>query len=748
MLFESLLLLGLQIQAHDADAIDEASTDDDAYEMFVAVDAETMAPVRANVPGKHPPTKPATTTKTTPATPPAGPPAGIRGVRPHLPFAGPPKPGTVRPVGRPAKVVPKRVAVKRKPARIPPSAFTTVKNRDMLRAREKTAPKSVLSTLAALRKTIGAKKHRFKVGYTPVLDTPIAQLTGLKALPNEKQLELQRKQAEIVIALMSKRGVRGMPNLMQRSLKPKAPIRPDAAAGGPIVEPENKGKGKSSDHVDNPVQPTVGDAVCSPTGTAWSWKEYLAPPRSQKSCGSCWAFATMGVLEGANAIANGFDKDLDFSEQFIVDCAETDMLPGHDIGDCTGGYTPYVYYWLQEKGAVFEKDAPYLNANGQCNKKLKPSHKISTWGFVNPNKITPDVDEMKEALCKYGPLSASVYVTQAFLAYSGGVFDEGAQGQPNHAIMIVGWDDLRGAWLVRNSWDTGWGEDGFIWVKYGSNAIGTGAAWAIVEPAKAAPKTVTFKTRQLSVRNKTGGVLKVHLQYKHGKTWSPGSPKKGESIGFTIADGGEALLGDGDTPVAASEVRLWAETEDGGGTWTKFKAKSLDLTPKGSYKGEAIDTFVFTFDGTNADAGGAKVDPTKGLSADKAFDEAYAAFDAGDYETSNQRFSAFLSSFPGSKRIPEVRFWLGYGFYMQASFYEALMEWYEVVVNYPDHDFVAYALFYSSLAYVERGECDLALQCLDLVAHADYPSATKEWRDAALEQIKALDKGNAKECKG
>ena len=154
-----------------------------------------------------------------------------------------------------------------------------------------------------------------------------------------------------------------------------------------------------------------------------------------------------------------------------------------------------------------------------------------------------------------------------------------------------------------------------------------------------------------------------------------------------------------------------AEAEAGGGSWTKYKAKSLDLTPKGNYKGTAIDTFVFTFDGTNADAGGAKADPAKSKSADKAFDEAYAAFDAGDYDKSGSLFSAFLSSYPGSARIPEVRFWLGYGFYMQSAFYEALMEWYEVVVNYPDNDFVAYALFYSGLAYVERGECDLALQC-------------------------------------
>ncbi|MBC7977518.1 MAG: outer membrane protein assembly factor BamD [Myxococcales bacterium] len=645
----------------------------------------------------------------------------------------------------------KHPPVKRAPAKLPASAFTTVRNRSELAARERGAPKQVVAKLAAMRKTIGVKKRGFKVGYTRALDVPIAKLTGLRSLPDKQQLELQRKQNELARQIIARRGVRGVPNFMMRGLKAPPPIRPDAAAGGPIVEPGNqekgggKGRGKSADRIDRPIEPSVGDSVCSPASTAWSWKEYLAAPRSQKSCGSCWAFATLGVFEGAASIANGFDNSLDFSEQYIVDCATSARVPGGDIGDCGGGYTPFVYDWLKDKGAALEGEAPYLNADGQCNTKLKPSHKIAAWGFVDEYALVPKVDQIKAALCKYGPVSSSVYVTQAFTAYTGGVFDEGADGQPNHAVMIAGWDDLRGAWLVRNSWDTHWGEDGYIWVKYGSNRIGSSAAWAVVEPTKPATTTTTFKNRQLSVRNKSGGPIKVHVQYKTGSKWLPSKPSAGKTIDFTVADGAVVLLGDGTTPIAAGEVRLWAEADGGSAKWTKNKAKSLDLTPKGNYKAEQIDTFSFTFDTANADASGG-VDPTKGKTPDQAFDEAYAAFDAGDYAGSSSKFSAFLSAYPGSARIPEVRFWLGYGYYMQAEFYEALMEWYEVVVNYPENDFVAYALFYSGLAYVERGECDLAMQCYDLVAHAGYPSATQEWQDAALEQIKSLDKGKAKSC--
>lgn len=89
----------------------------------------------------------------------------------------------------------------------------------------------------------------------------------------------------------------------------------------------------------------------------------------------------------------------------------------------------------------------------------------------------PPVDQLKEALCNYGPLVACVSATDLFSAYTGGVFNENNMGTVNHAVCLVGWDDDRGAWLVKNSWSTSWGEDGYIWVAYGSNSIGYGAAW-------------------------------------------------------------------------------------------------------------------------------------------------------------------------------------------------------------------------------------------------------------------------------
>jgi C1A family cysteine protease len=615
--------------------------------------------------------------------------------------------------------------------KVPKSAFTTKTNKSEIAARESKATPKTKSKLQALRRTAKAKGYRFKVGYTKALDMPMDQLTGYKEPANLEKIARERNAKAEKIAAK-----RRLPNLMQRKLRKPQAITPDSSGPAP--------KGKSSEVVGDPFEPAVGDASCSPSMTAWSWKQYIAPPRSQGACGSCWAFSTLAVFEAAENIANGIDDELDFSEQHIVDCATNSS--GDDIGTCMGGYTYQVYDWLEREGAPLEKDVPYLERGDQCNAKAKVSHKVANWGFVDSNGLVPSVAKMKEAICKYGPVSSSVYVSPAFKAYTGGVFDEFGQGQTNHAVVVVGWDDKRGAWLMRNSWGTWWGEDGYMWIKYDSNSIGRSAVWAVVEPDEPPKKEKAWKARKLLVKNATSDAITVHLAYRNGSKWSP-STKSGDAIDYTIAAGGQALLGYGGSDVVATKAKIWAESK-GGLAWTEHKTKLLDLLPGGSYKAEEPETFVFTLDEATADKGGKPVkgDPTAGLSKQQILDQAYKDVDAGKYTDARVNLSRYLEKYPGDKRVPEVRFWLGYTHYGEASFYPALVEWYDIVYEYPDDDYVAYALYYSGLAYSQRGECDLAISCFDLVAHAGYPAATKEWVSAAQEKIGQLDKDPKTYC--
>jgi cathepsin L len=740
MILESVLLVGLSLAADDV------------------VDDDTVATAATTAPAPRVRTKPATTTTGPKTARPAtkGSSKGFSGprvrkatdvVRKTVParaqaLAKPPELRTVSeriavPAGESARAMPKGTAKSMsRSRRLPKTAFTTRKNKSFFKKRESAAPKPIQAELAKMRKSISRSKRSYTVGYTSALDMPMDQLTGYIEPPDLESVARERNAKADKLARK-----RYVPNFMQRKLRQTPSITPDASGPAPT--------GKESTVVDDPFEPMVGDANCSPGMTAWSWKEYLDEPRSQGACGSCWAFSTLAVFEAADNIANGFDKDLNLSEQAIVDCA-TDA-GGGDIGTCSGGFTYRVYDYLQREGAPLEKDVPYLERDGTCNAKVKPHGKVANWGFVDQNGMVAPTDDIKAAMCKYGPVSSSVYVTSAFKAYTGGVFDEFAQGPSNHAVVIVGWDDARGAWLVRNSWGTWWGEDGHIWIKYGSNVIGKSAVWALVDSDTPA-KPTTFKTRRLRVHNKTADKLTVHVMYKD-KAWVP-SAKSEDALSYTIAAGGQAVLAHGGTDIDASRVRVWAEA-DRGDSHTAYKGKDLKLVPSGSYKADAVETFDYTFDSTTVDpsAGGGgktpkRADPTDGMSKQQLIDAGYAAVDEGRYNSASMYLSKFVSRFPGDKRIPEARFWIGYSHYGRGQNFEALSEWYDIVNEYPEDDYVAYALYYSGLAYTSRGQCDLAEACFDLVAHAGYPAATKEWVAAANDQIKDLERDADKYCGG
>jgi cathepsin L len=92
---------------------------------------------------------------------------------------------------------------------------------------------------------------------------------------------------------------------------------------------------------------------------------------------------------------------------------------------------------------------------------------------------------LKEAICTYGSVSVCVNATPLFQNYAGGVFFEQASDNNNpsinHAVVLIGWDDSKGAWLLRNSWGMNWGITGYCWIKYNSNNIGYGSIWCLAK---------------------------------------------------------------------------------------------------------------------------------------------------------------------------------------------------------------------------------------------------------------------------
>jgi cathepsin L len=169
---------------------------------------------------------------------------------------------------------------------------------------------------------------------------------------------------------------------------------------------------------------------------------------------------------------------VDVSEQHALNCAVNRF--GKKAGSCAGGSYEHVFDWMMIRKAASEEMLPYTATDGQCADPTRSYLSDLAWGWVSPVSDRWDVapiSEIKKAICEYGSVSAAVSVTRAFQDYVGGVFNERATGLVNHAIALVGWDDSKRAWLLKNSWGTGWGIRGYMWIRYGSNQVGTDAVW-------------------------------------------------------------------------------------------------------------------------------------------------------------------------------------------------------------------------------------------------------------------------------
>jgi len=215
---------------------------------------------------------------------------------------------------------------------------------------------------------------------------------------------------------------------------------------------------------------------------AFNWRDItmMTPVKFQERCGSCWAFTAMAVYEAVYKIMHG--TELDLSEQYTIDCIEGQTPLGRkaDCGSCSGGNVPFLFRSLVQNGTADEKTFPYQAKDTACSGKTADMpFKVKLTGQVSFEK--PTIKQIKEAICKYGPVHSSMKVTDIFKAYSDGVYDEKVPvtgpRDTNHAVVIAGWDDGKKAWLVRNSWSGTWGEDGYVWIEYGCANIGSTVSW-------------------------------------------------------------------------------------------------------------------------------------------------------------------------------------------------------------------------------------------------------------------------------
>ena len=213
-----------------------------------------------------------------------------------------------------------------------------------------------------------------------------------------------------------------------------------------------------------------------PTSYNWCDEGICTTVKNQGSCGSCWAFATVGPLELNIKWKDG--QEVDLSEQWLVSCNQ-------DGWGCGGGWWAHDYHQFATDpcggtGTVDEADFPYSATDEACNCPYDHDYLIDAWGYVDDTVDIPSIAEIKQALLDYGPLSVACCVNAEFQAYTGGIFNGPTCSDINHGVTLVGWDDSQGAsgvWIIRNSWGPGWGESGYMRIEYGVCDMCYGAAY-------------------------------------------------------------------------------------------------------------------------------------------------------------------------------------------------------------------------------------------------------------------------------
>ncbi|KAK5902275.1 hypothetical protein CesoFtcFv8_007546 [Champsocephalus esox] len=210
-----------------------------------------------------------------------------------------------------------------------------------------------------------------------------------------------------------------------------------------------------------------------PDSIDWRKKgNYVTDVKNQAACGSCWTFSTTGCLESVTAINTG--KLVPLSEQQLIDCAQDFNNHG-----CDGGLPSQAFeYIMYNKGLMTEEDYPYKAIELTC--VYKPELAAA---FVKDVVNITQYDEkgMVDAVATLNPVSFAFEVTSDFMHYSGGVYTSTECHQTpdmvNHAVLAVGYGLQDGTpyWIVKNSWGSRWGIDGYFLIEREKNMCGLAA---------------------------------------------------------------------------------------------------------------------------------------------------------------------------------------------------------------------------------------------------------------------------------
>ncbi|CAK9176581.1 unnamed protein product [Ilex paraguariensis] len=193
-----------------------------------------------------------------------------------------------------------------------------------------------------------------------------------------------------------------------------------------------------------------------PTTMDWRKKGAVTQIKDQGQCGCCWAFSAVAAVEGITKLKTG--KLISLSEQELVDCDTSE-----DQG-CEGGLMDNAFTFIQNNhGLTTEANYPYEGTDGTCIGTKEANHAAKITGYED---VPANSESALLKAVANQPVSVAIDAGESdFQFYSSGIFTGECGTELDHGVTAVGYgtsDDGTKYWLVKNSWGTSWGEEGYI----------------------------------------------------------------------------------------------------------------------------------------------------------------------------------------------------------------------------------------------------------------------------------------------
>ena len=201
-----------------------------------------------------------------------------------------------------------------------------------------------------------------------------------------------------------------------------------------------------------------GDTLDSITNLPhhYDWREHnaVSSVKNQQQCGSCWAFSSAESIEGAWSIKHKVLYNL--SEQQLMDCSR-------DYGNngCEGGNMDNAFQYVMDNGLCTNKSYPYT---AQDSNQCQQCDKVVT--ITNYTDVKQNDEHVLEKAVMINPVSVAIQANiQSFQLYKSGIYNDFNCGQElDHGVLLVGFGKENGQkyWIVKNSWGSNWGDNGYI----------------------------------------------------------------------------------------------------------------------------------------------------------------------------------------------------------------------------------------------------------------------------------------------